>query len=385
MKSVASSVSLFAGIGGFDLGFAKAGIEPVMLCERWEPAVTVLRARFPGIPLHDDIRVLTHLPRCEIVTAGFPCTDLSQAGRMAGIDGPQSGLVRDVLRLIGSTSSPPEWLVVENVRNMLVLDRGRAMDVLVGGLEALRWRWAYRLVDARAFGLPQRRQRVILVASPVHDPREVLFADEAGEPGASWYRDDAYGFYWTEGRLGLGWVQDAIPTLKGGSTIGIASPPAVWLPREELGKRIVLPGIEDGEALQGFPRGWTDDVEGSRSAGLRWKLVGNAVPVPMAEWVGNRLEAPGERICEQHEFPTDRWPAAACGDGRGRWAVAASTWPVCAPYKHLGDVLNHEGITTLSVRATQGFLERLERGRLRIAPEDFRLDVKRHLETLATV
>jgi len=352
MKSVASSASLFAGIGGFDLGFAKTGIEPVMLCERWEPAATVLRARFPGIPLHDDIRVLTHLPRCEIVTAGFPCTDLSQAGRMAGIDGPQSGLVRDVLRLIGNTSSLPEWLVVENVRNMLVLDRGRAMDVLVGGLEALRWRWAYRVVDARAFSLPQRRQRVILVASPVHDPREVLFADEVGEPGASWYRDDAHGFYWTEGRLGLGWVQDAIPTLKGGSTIGIPSPPAIWLPREELGKRIVLPDIEDGEALQGFPRGWTDEVEGSKRAGLRWKLVGNAVPIPVAEWVGNRLMTPAEPVGTVQGPLGSRWPVAAFGDRHGRWTVALSTWPVCATYQHLWDVLDHERITTLSVRAT---------------------------------
>jgi len=115
---------------------------------------------------------------------------------------------------------------------------------------------------------------------------------------------------------------------------------------------------------------------------LRWKLVGNAIPVPMAEWVGKRLGAPGERVCEQHELPTDRWPAAAYGDWRGRWAVVASTWPVRAPYRHLRDVLNLVTATPLSLRATRGFLGRLEAGRLRVAPEQFHLDVKLHIEAL---
>jgi len=377
-----SAVSLFSGIGGFDLGLIAAGIEPILLCENWTPARTVLRARFPETVLHGDVRTLDRLPRCRVVTAGFPCTDLSQAGKMAGIDGSASGLVQEVLRLISTANKPPEWLVLENVQNMLVLRGGRAMEVIVSGLESMGWRWAYRLVDARAFGLPQRRQRVLFVASPHHDPREVLFADEAGDPDSARYHDDAFGFYWTEGRLGLGWAQDATPTLKNGSTIGIASPPAIWLPNEKPGRRIVLPSVEDGEALQGFPRGWTAIVGGSRSGGLRWKLVGNAVPAPMAEWVGKRLGAPGERACEQHELPTGRWPAAGYGDGRGRWAVAASTWPVHTSYQHLRETLDLDAVTPLSLRATRGFLGRLNAGRLRVAPEEFRLDVKLHLEAI---
>jgi len=377
-----SSVSLFAGIGGFDLGLLASGIEPVLFCENWTFAEAVLRARFPGVALHDDVQTLDQLPSCEVVTAGFPCTDLSQAGKMAGIDGPGSGLVREVLRLIGTANNRLEWLVLENVANMLRLHRGRAMAVIVSGLEAIGWRWAYRTVDARAFGLAQRRRRVLLVASPRHDPRAVLFADEAGDPDSTWYRNDAYGFYWTEGLRGLGWAQDAIPTLKGGSTVGIVSPPASWLPTEPVGRRIVLPGIEDGEALQGFPRGWTADIGSSRIAGVRWKLVGNAVPVPMAAWVGSRIVAPGDVVCEQRAFPPERWPAAAWGDGHKRWAVAASTWPVRAPYRHLRDALDPRSTTPLSTRATRGFLGRLEASRLRVAPEEFRLDVKLHLEAL---
>ena len=74
-----------------------------------------------------------------------------------------------------------------------------------------------------------------MVASRDEDPRTVLFADDAGEPGGDCYRDDAYGFYWTEGLTGLGWAEDAVPTLKGGSAIGIPSAPGIWIRGEAPG------------------------------------------------------------------------------------------------------------------------------------------------------
>ena len=97
------------------------------------------------------------------------------------------------------------------------------MTYLVERLESLGYRWAYRVVDARSFGVPQRRQRVILLASLDLDPARIVLDADAGEPqgideiGAVSPRS-RYGFYWTEGRRGLGWTRDAIPTLKGGSS-----------------------------------------------------------------------------------------------------------------------------------------------------------------------
>src|SRR3954454_8148112 len=100
---------------------------------------------------------------------------------------------------------------------MLQLDRGRAMRYLPEELGRLGYRWAYRVVDARAFGLPQRRQRVILLASRTEDPRPLLL-DEDAEPAEQPLLADSFcGFYWTEGLRGLGWAVDAVPTLKGGS------------------------------------------------------------------------------------------------------------------------------------------------------------------------
>ena len=93
------SVGLFAGIGGFELGLQRAGIDTELLCEYWEPAAAVLKKRFDA-EVVGDIRDLKSLPSVDVVTAGFPCTDLSQVGRTAGIDGTESGLVREAFRLI---------------------------------------------------------------------------------------------------------------------------------------------------------------------------------------------------------------------------------------------------------------------------------------------
>jgi DNA (cytosine-5)-methyltransferase 1 len=372
---------LFAGIGGVELGFHRAGLETTLLCEVWQPARDVLAARFPNIDIADDVRELKALPRdADVVTAGFPCTDISQAGRTAGIGGEQSGLVAHVFRLLDKHE--PRWLVLENVRNMLPLDGGRAMHYLVAELESRGYRWAYRLVDSRFSGVPQRRQRVLLVASQTDDPRHVLLADDAGEPQPSAHYDtDAFGFYWTEGLRGLGWAQDATPTLKGGSAIGIPSPPGVWLPDAELGARLVTPSIGDAEELQGFPRGWTDIGPTAGRKGPRWKLVGNAVTVGVAEWLGGRLMRPGVYDeSEATELPLGaRWPNAAWGGNGERHRSHASMWPTRAPYRHLRDLLAPDGLTPMTYRATNGFFERTQRAKLNF-DEEFILDVKRHLE-----
>lgn len=375
-----SAAALFAGIGGLEVGLAKNGIHTETMVENWPPAKAVLGKRFPDSELLDDVAAVKTLPRVDILTAGFPCTDLSQAGRMRGIGGSASGLVSHVFRLL--PKARPDWVVLENVRNMLSLDQGKAMKFLVESFEEMGYRWAYRLVDSRATGVPQRRQRVIFVASKKHDPRTVLFADEAGErsqPAVS--EATPFGFYWTEGYTGLGWAHDAVPTLKGGSTVGIPSPPAIWIRDAAPGRRIVTPTIEDAEALQGFRRGWTEPgaLNGRRN-GPRWKLVGNAVTTGVSAWLGSRLINPGEPIiADGDELPTGtRWPLAAHGHNGRAWTVPASMWPVQKPYKRLLDVVSPSTAVPLSARATAGFLERTGRSKLRFDPE-FLVALKEHL------
>lgn len=381
-------VGLFAGIGGIELGFDKAlgtMVETQLLCEWWSPAQQVLAARFPDIEVHPDVRELRDLPSgCDVVAAGFPCTDLSQAGRTAGITGNQSSLVSHVfeaLRVVETRSRRLPWLLIENVPNMLALDRGVAMRYLVDQLEGLGYRWAYRVVDSRFTGVPQRRRRVLLVASKSEDPRGVLFADDAGLRNETELADDAYGFYWTEGRGGLGWADDAVPTLKGGSTIGIPSPPAVWVPGAERGRRLITPTIEDAEELQGFPRGWTaTSGSGGLKNGPRWKLVGNAVTVGVAAWVASRLAEPGAFTSESHEWRgQSAWPSAAWGDGGRVNVVDISEHPRLEPYRHLLDVVDRRAAPALSHRGASGFWRRLQQGNLGRWP-GFREAVADHID-----
>src|SRR5947208_3159878 len=202
----------------------------------------------------------------------------------AGINGKRSGLVDHVFRLLDRRRVP--IVVLENVSFMLQLDKGAAMNNLTTAFEERGYRWAYRTVNSLSF-LPQRRERVFFVASACDlEPEKVLFSDEA-QPVQSVTKltTRAHGFYWTEGIRGLGWAPDAVPTLKNGSTIGIPSPPAILLPSG----RIIKPDIRDAERLQGFRADWTRPAERVARKGARWKLVGNAVTVTVAEWIGERL------------------------------------------------------------------------------------------------
>jgi DNA (cytosine-5)-methyltransferase 1 len=373
-----SVAGLFAGIGGIELGLHRAGHRTTVLCEIDAGASGVLRHWFSDVPVKPDVREITALPTADVITAGFPCQDLSQAGRTAGIKGKQSSLVGHVFRLLDSRKRGPRWLLLENVSFMLQLDRGKAMRLLVDELEVRGFAWAYRVVDTRAFGLPQRRQRVILVASRREDPREVLFADDAEPLNPSFSADRWCGFYWTEGLRGLGWAVDAVPTLKGGSTIGIPSPPGIWNPHTG---EIFTPDIRDVERLQGFAADWTlpaIDATGVRR-GHRWKLVGNAVSVPVAEWVGRRLGKPGAYDHARTGSLLGRgvsWPKAAFGSNGKVHPVQVSLWPVRVAALPLSKFLQFP-LVPLSARAALGFCSRAEISGLRFE-NGFLRDVRRH-------
>ncbi len=366
---------LFAGIGGLERGLARGGHSTAMLCENDPAAASVLAHQFDDVPLHGDVCTLAALPpETTLVAAGFPCQDLSQAGKTAGISGMRSGLIGEVVRLIERHKTP--WVLLENVPFMLQLSGGRAMDVIATAFESLGYRWAYRVVDSRAFGLPQRRRRVYFLACLHDDPRQVLFADETPEQAERGdFRSVACGFYWTEGVRGLGWAVDAIPTLKGGSTIGIPSAPAIVLPDGQVG----TPDIRDAERLQGFPTDWTKISESVARRNARWKLVGNAVNVRAAEWLGRRLARPG-KVLEFDTAPlsqTGSWPTSAWNMGNGRVKVFASERPIQRSYKSLHEFLLYP-LSPLSVKATAGFLGRAERGGLRFPP-DFLRTLRDHL------
>lgn len=368
--------SLFAGIGGFELGMHRAGHVTELTCDVLPAARAVLQARFPSAEYRDDILRLRSLPSAiDMLCAGFPCQDLSQAGRTAGLDGERSGLIGEVFRLLSRRRVPT--VVVENVPFMLQLNGGNAMRAIVDEFERRGYRWAYRVVDSWSFGLAQRRERVYLLASRVLDPSAVILADDVpiARPSTA-IGAVPHGFYWTEGQGGLGWAVDAVPTLKNGSTIGIASPPALLMPDG----RIIKVGIRDGERLQGFETDWTVPAEAVARPAARWGLVGSAVSVPVAEWVGRRLCDPGRYDVQRdgHFASSGMAPRAARFDGKRRFSVDIGTDPLgVRPPSIISFMRDSEPKELLSAKATTGFLMRTRRAKLRFAP-GFIEAVERH-------
>lgn len=164
--------SLFAGVGGFDLGFDAAGWDCGFQVEWDRQCQQVLARHWPDVPRWSDVRDVNgaDLPPVDCITYGFPCQDLSVAGARAGLDGARSGLFFDAVRIIkemrdATGGKYPTWAVAENVVGLLNADggdaMGRCLDTLADiGAVAVEW----AVLDAEHFGVPQRRRRVFLVA-----------------------------------------------------------------------------------------------------------------------------------------------------------------------------------------------------------------------------
>ncbi len=183
-----TGVSLFAGVGGFDLAMEKHGVKVVATCEIDKNANKILAQHFPNAKLFSDVQEVTgeqliragFEPRNGIITGGFPCQDLSVAGRRAGLAGERSGLFWEIARLIQETET--EWFILENVPGLLSSNKGKDMGIVIGTLADLGYSVAWRVLDAQYFGVPQRRRRVFIVGRRNPDGTsvgKVLFEPES--------------------------------------------------------------------------------------------------------------------------------------------------------------------------------------------------------------
>jgi DNA (cytosine-5)-methyltransferase 1 len=181
-------VSLFDGIGGFPLAFERAGATTVATVEIDKAAAAISARHFPHAHQFDDVtkvtgddlRAVGFVPERGLITAGWPCQDLSVAGRRAGLGGARSGLWWEVVRLLDELH--PKWFVGENVPGLLSSNGGRDMGAVVGALGDLGYGFAYRVLDAQHHGVPQRRRRVFFVGhfgEPWSASAEILFELES--------------------------------------------------------------------------------------------------------------------------------------------------------------------------------------------------------------
>jgi DNA (cytosine-5)-methyltransferase 1 len=161
--------SLFAGIGGFDLGFERAGFETVWQVEIDPWCRKVLAKNFPEAERHGDIRECcglgcevcgrtSHLAKVDVICGGFPCQDISLAGAGAGIEGARSGLVTEMVRIIGELR--PRIVLMENVAALL----GRGLREVLGYLAEIGYDAEWEIVSAADVGAPHRRERIWILA-----------------------------------------------------------------------------------------------------------------------------------------------------------------------------------------------------------------------------
>jgi len=189
------TLSLFAGIGGFDLGLERTGgFRTDCFCEIDDYCREVLVKRWPGVPIHADVRNLTkgHLKwvhgvrTVDVICGGFPCQDISSAGAKQGISGGRSGLWSEFARLIGELR--PKYVIVENVADLL----SRGLGDVLGDLAALGYDAEWNCISAAHIGAPHIRDRLWIVAYP-HSKSEHAGAVNAEMARVSSCLADAFG------------------------------------------------------------------------------------------------------------------------------------------------------------------------------------------------
>ena len=336
--------SLFSGIGGFDLGFERAGMKCAWQCEIDDKARWVLNKHF-GVKVYDDIRTIGkhNLESVDVLCGGFPCQDLSIAGKRKGLDGERSGLWFEFARIIDGLE--PRWVVIENAPGLLSSNKGADFAVILRWLVERGYGVCWRILDAQYFGVAQRRRRVFIVASFGNgNSAKVLFESDgvrwdppargktgegtansftirSGKDGGGkgylgqaslamtlggqeqyleTYRMTSFGEYSDDETSStikqrdfkdsadlVCWeMQHAAEAYREAGDIA----PSLQARMGTGGNQVPMVGVRritplECERLQGFPDGWTEGQADS----ARYKQLGNAVAVPVAEWIGRRI------------------------------------------------------------------------------------------------
>ncbi len=369
------AASYFSGIGGMDFGLHKAGIHIVSQCEKDEFRREVLNARFPGVITYEDISEIYYgepesgssaeghresdkrrgktwaglSGSIDLLCGGFPCQDLSVAGKRAGLAGERSGLFYEFARIAEESVREGGFVLIENVPGLFSSHEGKDFEIILSTLSECGFNdISWRTLNSQYFGVPQRRRRIFILGRRSRGTScgEILLEPESGtrdiesrskkrkndsaisisglgnggpddndaqagrlistlQAHKNGYRLDAdsveqfvpMAFNWQTGgdfRLMLG---DTSPALQKCQTVAVARPLSHRNERYDFetetfvsenygyGVRRLTP--LECERLQGLPDDWTN-INGAKDT-KRYAAIGDAVTVPVAEWIGRRI------------------------------------------------------------------------------------------------
>jgi len=374
-----TAVSLFAGVGGFDIALRNNGYKVIASVEIDKQCNKVLEQHFPDTKRYTDIKEVKGKDLINdgfkatkgIITGGFPCQDLSVAGKRAGLTGSRSGLYWEAHRLLDETKS--ETFILENVPGLLSSNGGKDFGIVLGSLVELGYSVGWRVLDAQHFGVPQRRRRVFIVGSRLGEEgiikvlferssvsRNITQSKQEGQDITSNTTESTRDTSWWNGSQIVGTLQardykgvgnqyveenklvveqelktfvkkrraqsntdyetwkegEVTPTLNSFDNGDVRTTTIVFKPHQEDGARIQnevvntltaqmgtggnnVPMVakqstgvisnkqvrrltpKECERLQGFPDDWTSTMADSN----RYKQMGNAVAVPVVDWL----------------------------------------------------------------------------------------------------
>lgn len=393
MKQQLKLNSFFAGIGGFDLGFESAGIDVGFHCEINPFCKSVLKRHWPNTPTVSDITSLDphSLPEAQIWSGGFPCQDVSVARGWLGRDGlkgKRSGLFHTFLNLI--SVKLPTIVLLENVTGLLNSHGGLDFELVLKGLTDLGYGVSWRVLNSRYFGAPQSRPRVFVCAwhgSPSRAIRTLYERETSAWPG-----NERLGFLRPCKRTPSGAIVPEVAyclAATSGRHTGTDWSRS-YVSYYDRVRRLTPP---ECEGLQGFPKGWTIPEPQMKLAeneldSLRYAALGNAVCVPVVQWIGKRIEKEWKRTATAEitaadiltPFPTDQPKShlylgeVKDGIGKFKWSSGGFAWkrdciltsvspsPVRPITRLFAEVLEHKSVSEghfLSPNAAEGILRRV--------------------------
>lgn len=294
-------LDLFSGIGGFSLALEKIGMETVAFCEIGKNQQKVLKKHWGKIPIYDDIKNLTEKEldnhgAIDLICGGIPCQGFSMVGKRDGLAGKESQLFYEFIRIVNYVK--PKWIIIENVPGMLSSNAGKDMQEIITKISECGYGYAWRILDAQYFGVPQRRRRIYIIGhygAPWGASAKILFEPEScgrhtkkskqtGKKAPTLLASGAG----TNRSAGIGSECDYLIPLNISNTLTCGN----RLNHDDnyiFTKDIRLRRLTPLECvrLQGFPDDWLEGLNLSDTS--KYKCVGNSVAIPVIKWIGEKI------------------------------------------------------------------------------------------------
>ena len=255
-------LSLFSGIGGFDLALTRLGHEIIGACEIDKYARSIYAKHFPKVTIHNDATTLQSesLPHFDLLCGGFPCQAFSVAGERRGFDECRGTLFFEIARI--AKAKKPRYLLLENVRGLLSHNKGETFRTILSTLDEMGYDAEWQVINSKYF-VPQNRERIYIIGHLRGQSTRQIF------PIVSECDTELYGKQ----------VQES----SGGSAHYLWKINMSESTRRNILSRYTVRRMTplEYERLQGFPDNWTDGLSDTQ----RYKCCGNAVTVPVIEYI----------------------------------------------------------------------------------------------------